>query len=218
MRKLSHKEMREKGLCTRCGKENPTPEKSMCPLCSEKVYERRRQNRDYYRRINVCTRCGKNKAEPNKMLCMECTGREQDKYRLKKATETQKERDKLKKRMLSKERTEKGLCTKCGKQKAESTKMCGKCKAYQKKYRDKKRRGITRSERVSYGICYICGKNPVMDEKKVCEKCYEKRLKTLPTMWENRDNEYFKQLDYARISMIRSRRKEKKAVGSDFNI
>lgn len=68
-----------------------------------------------------------------------------------------------------------------------------------------------------YGICYICGKNPTMKGKKVCDKCYETRLSTLPAMWENANNDYFRQLNYARFCMIKNQRKEKTS-GSDFNV
>ena len=210
MRKLSYKEMREKGLCTKCGKENPTPEKSMCPICAKKNSENRKNNREYRRKIGVCTRCGKNKAEPHKKLCLECLGADQDRYAEKKATDEQREKDKLRKRELAEERREKGLCTRCGKHTTESGGICSRCKAYLKRYRDNHRQDIMRSERADYGICYICGKAKVMKDKKVCPDCYETRLKTLSAMWANPNNEYFKQLNYARYCMVKSRRKQNK--------
>lgn len=210
MRKLSYKEMREKGLCTKCGKENPTPEKSMCPICAKKNSENRKNNREYRRKIGVCTRCGKNKAEPHKKLCLECLGADQDRYAEKKATDEQREKDRLKKRELAEERRAKGLCTRCGKHTTESGGICSRCKAYLKRYRDNHRQDIMRSERADYGICYICGKAKVMKDKKVCPDCYETRLKTLPAMWANPNNEYFKQLNYARYCMVKNRRKQNK--------
>lgn len=58
------------GLCTKCGKENPTPEKSMCPDCAARQSELRKQNREYRKKIGICTHCGKNPAEPNKNYVM----------------------------------------------------------------------------------------------------------------------------------------------------
>lgn len=84
--------MREKGLCTRCGKENPTPERSMCPECAAKNSELRKQNRAYHEKIGICTHCGKNPAEPNKKLCYECLGQFQDSYATKEKTDEQRER------------------------------------------------------------------------------------------------------------------------------
>lgn len=200
--------MRERGLCTKCGKENPTPEKSMCPTCAEKNSQNRKNNREYRRKIGVCMRCGKNKAEPHKKLCLECLGADQDRYAEKKVTDEQREKDKLRKREVAKERREKGVCTRCGKYAVESGGICSKCKAYLKKYRDSHRQDLTRSERPDYGICYICGKAKVMKGKRVCSDCYETRLQTLPAMWANPNNEYFKQLNHARFCMVKSRRKQ----------
>lgn len=105
-------------MCPKCGKENPTPERSMCPDCAARNSELRKQNRKYHERIGICTHCGK---------------------------------------------------------------------------------------------------NPTMKGKKVCDKCYETRLSTLPAMWENANNDYFRQLNYARFCMIKNQRKEKTS-GSDFNV
>ena len=81
------------GLCTKCGKENPTPEKSMCPDCAARQSELRKQNREYRKKIGICTHCGKNPAEPNKNLCYECLGQFQDGYAAKGRTDEQREKD-----------------------------------------------------------------------------------------------------------------------------
>ena len=104
--KLSYKEMRERGLCPKCGKENPTPERSMCPDCAARNSELRKQNRKYHERIGICTHCGKNPAEPNKKLCYECLGQFQDSYSEKGKTDEQKEKDRLRKRQLKQTRIE----------------------------------------------------------------------------------------------------------------
>lgn len=51
---------------------------------------------------------------------------------------------------------------------------------------------IDRSERISYGICYICGKDKVMGDKSVCEKCYEKRIKSMRRIMYLPGNDYWK--------------------------
>lgn len=188
----------------------------MCPDCAARQSELRKQNREYHKKIGICTHCGKNPAEPNKKLCYECLGAFQDSYAAKRRTDEQREKDRLRKKRLKDERIEKGLCPKCGKYKSINGGLCQRCKAYLKKYRDKKRCDLQRSERPDYGICYICGKNPIMKGKRVCESCYEVRLKTLPAMWENMNNDYFRQLNYARYCMINQRKE--KASGSDFNV
>lgn len=92
------------GLCTKCGKENPTPEKSMCPDCAARQSELRKQNREYRKKIGICTHCGKNPAEPNKKLCYECLGQFQDGYAAKGRTDEQREKDRLRKKQLKEER------------------------------------------------------------------------------------------------------------------
>lgn len=47
-----------------------------------------------------------------------------------------------------------------------------------------------------------------MKGKKVCDKCYETRLSTLPAMWENANNDYFRQLNYARLHDKKSKKGE----------
>lgn len=204
-------------MCPKCGKENPTPERSMCPDCAARNSELRKQNRKYHERIGICTHCGKNPAEPNKKLCYECLGQFQDSYSEKGKTDEQKEKDRLRKRQLKQTRIENGLCPRCGKHQSQNGGLCQRCRAYLKNYRDKNRCDLSRSERPDYGICYICGKNPTIKGKKVCDKCYETRLSTLPAMWENANNDYFRQLNYARFCMIKNQRKEKTS-GSDFNV
>lgn len=204
MRKMSYAELKANGLCTVCGKENPTPDKSRCPICAARSNANRRENKQYLKRIGLCVRCGKHKAEPNRVLCYECIGEEQDSYYAGRRTAEQRERDRDRKRALVAERRVSSLCPRCGKKESRSGSICDKCKAYLRQYRDKTRHDITRSERPHYGICYICGKHPVVKDKGVCDECYQDRLRTLPAMWSNPNNEYFRQLNYARICMVRA--------------
>lgn len=152
----------------------------------------------------MCVRCGKNKADPNKTLCLECIGAESDKYLNNSKCITAKIKDRQKKRDLIAIRRASGLCYRCGKNKTNSGGMCGSCKTYLKQYRDKSRADIERSEWTSYGICYLCGKAPVMKGKKVCASCYEVRMRTIPTMLANQNNEYFRELN----SVVFSKKKE----------
>ena len=87
-------------MCPKCGKENPTPERSMCPDCAARNSELRKQNRKYHERIGICTHCGKNPAEPNKKLCYECLGQFQDSYSEKGKTDEQKEKNRLRKKAV----------------------------------------------------------------------------------------------------------------------
>jgi hypothetical protein len=205
MRKKTYAEMRSEGLCTICGKPNPTPTLSRCPECAKRARENRRRAKEYRAGIGICIRCGKNKAEPHKKMCYECLGKESDTYKSKGRTGEQREKDRERKRQLAEERRTAHICIRCGKHHTDTGGLCAYCRGKQKTYRDNNRSDIQRSERPDYGICYICGKQPIIEGKKVCSSCYGTRLETLPAMWENMNNEYFRQLEFARISMVRRR-------------
>ncbi len=194
-RKMSYSEMRAIGLCTRCGRENPTPDRCLCPDCRKKKNEAKRSNCSYRKRIKMCVRCGKNKAEPGKSLCYECIGKEQDEYYEKERTDIEREKERDRKRMLALQRKKSRLCPKCGKYPSINGGTCKKCRAYMKLYRDSHRNGLPRSEWRSYGICYTCGKHKVIPGRGVCKNCYEKRLSTVPKMLESADSSYFRQLN-----------------------
>lgn len=194
-RKMSYSEMRASGLCTRCGRENPTPDRCLCPDCRKKKNEARRSNYSYWKRIKICVRCGKNKAEPGKVFCYECAGKEQDEYYKKEKTDIERERERDRKRKLRSQRKESGLCPKCGKYPSISGGTCKKCRAYMRMYRDSHRNGLPRSEWRSYGICYNCGKNKAITGKGVCQSCYNVRMEAIKPMLENRNNSYFKSLN-----------------------
>lgn len=195
-RKMAYAEMRAAGLCTICGKTNPTPDHGICPSCRDQQNKARRENKAYLKSIGVCVRCGRNKAEPHKVLCYECAGAESDAYFQNGGkTENQKEKDKNRKRLLAHQRLESGMCPRCGKYLAMNGGTCKKCRAYGKRYRDSHRDSLPRSEWRDYGVCYICGKNEVIPGKGVCQNCYETRLKTIPAMLANQNPEYFRHLN-----------------------
>lgn len=195
MRKKTYAEMRAEGLCTKCGKPNPTPDKSLCPDCAERDRERKRNKVKYMKRIGKCIRCGKNDAEPGKTMCLECAGKESDDYFLKyreKKLEYCKVHD-AKKRL---ERKANGICVCCGKRPADTKSLCVQCKAMYRKRNNARRNDIHRSERVSYGICYICGKNPAIPGKGVCSECYKIRVAAMQKCNDARKegfNDYWKQ-------------------------
>ncbi len=190
--KTRYKRLRESGLCTSCGKHNPTPERSMCPECRERKNANRRDNNSYFKRIGMCCRCHNNPAEPNKVLCAECA--ESDRLYSKQyhATEQSKQRSKEQKQLLKVERLSNNLCPKCGKRKAYKGGLCIYCRGYLKRYRSKNQTGIDRSEWIAFGKCYCCGSESLLSGKKVCASCYDTRLKTLPSMWSHLNNEYWR--------------------------
>ena len=185
--------MREEGLCTSCGKTNPTPEYNMCPSCRERKSAARKENDAYKKRIGICRLCGE-KAEPGKVLCWECAekGLEKDKVWRKKHLDEKRMYDMGKYYRLK----EQGICVYCGKRPSAPGKTkCPFCLAKIKNRRNAKRSDLERSEWVSFGICYICGKNKVIPKRGVCEECYKVRIQAMSKCLENCPegfNEYWK--------------------------
>lgn len=175
----------------------------------------RAEERKMYLSIGICPICHKHSVEPNKRACLECLGREQDRYmKLRAAGKYNQATDTRRKRIVAEERRKNGLCYRCGKHEVSGGGLCGMCKAKARRYRERKRKNIGRSERPYYGRCYICGKEELYENHKVCKDCYEKRLQSLPAMWANMDNSYFKEqndLDYA-IRKLKKQEREKHVV------
>lgn len=143
-----------------------------------------------YLDIGICPRCRKRPVEPNKRACYECLALDRDRYKRKRQNGSYDQKaDTERKRRQAEERRKKGLCYRCGKYPAEG--LCGRCKAKAARYREKYSQDIKRSERPSYGRCYICGKQELYEGHKVCKKCYQKRLETIPDMLAVQDHEYF---------------------------
>lgn len=140
----------------------------------------------FYKSHNICPKCGQNDIQQGYATCLQCRmkGREYNaKYRAKMTDEERAARNEYSNRKhaeLREKRKSAGLCVKCGKRNAETNKtMCGVCAAkfarYMREY--EQRRG--RMPRVLFGDgvhCSTCGE-PVMTNKKVCERCYNNVLK-----------------------------------------
>ena len=166
-------ERRAAGLCLKCGKVPPVPERTLCEPCLEKrraadrartarlraegkprrdpgrtrEYERERSRRQHAERraAGLCTKCGKAKASPERTLCEPCaeTRRAQDRARHAKA-------------------------------KAEGIPYGGRDP--EAKRRADRERSRRRSEaRRAAGICVRCGNAPPAEGRAMCEPCREDR-------------------------------------------
>lgn len=153
----------------------------------------------WYKDNNICVRCRHARAEPNRVMCWKCIEKEKeyDRNKREKNKEECKKRDNKKYKRLK----EQGICTYCKHEKAEKGKTkCKKCLAIIRNRRNSKKNGIDRSERVSYGLCYTCGKNKLMEGKRVCEICYQKRIDSISKImympvnetWKEKNNLIFK--------------------------
>ena len=85
---------------------------------------------------------------------------------------------------------ENAICPRCGKPSDSGKVYCKTCRAAMKGKREHDKKTISRSERPNYGICYICGKEQVMENKKVCPKCYKQRILSINQCIKSRDKSY----------------------------
>ena len=112
------------------------------------------EDKRFNQQTGLCITCGHQMAEPGKLKCFDCA-----------------EKDRLR---IAKNRNRQRVY--CGNRKQEHGLRCNQCYIKSRKYKQPK--DIRRSERVAYGLCYICGR-PKMEDKKVCEICYKKRLSSI---------------------------------------
>lgn len=123
---------KENGLCVRCGKTNDRPWTTLCVKCREKQTRQQAETRKWYREHGICHCCGKEKLYGVEKRCLECSAKSYEYKAEHPITEEQRIRYnnnfKQQQRNLYKERAEQGICTRCGKQKADyGRKKCRMC-------------------------------------------------------------------------------------------
>lgn len=114
-------QMKEKGLCPRCRK--PMDRKgALCTSCRAKAIVYERETREFLRANRICPYCRKNKLLENEKRCYDCYIYAAEYREKNKPTEEQRGRYRrsfqVKQKSLYQERSEKGICTRCGKRKA----------------------------------------------------------------------------------------------------
>lgn len=188
------------GLCPRCGKPLDR-EGHYCSECLEKVREYSRKNRVFYRENHLCIECGKVVVLQGERMCPECRAKMQNR---KHPTEYQKDRMRKAVRehhkILYQQRSELGICTRCGKRKAmNGKKKCGICLAKDAEMHRRKSmdRPNIREYRENNHLCYFCGRAIDMPHGKLCKKCYEKcvengkKSKSVNDFWKKDNNLIF---------------------------
>ena len=135
------------GLCPKCGKVPPAPERSVCGPCAGKKRpaDRERYHRRTAERISqgLCPKCGKTPPAPGRTLCEPCG---------EKRNTTSRARD-ARLRVAGKPRRD-----------------LEKARAYG---RELSRRRI--AEHLAAGLCPKCGKDTPAPGRTLCEPCGEKR-------------------------------------------
>lgn len=168
---------KENGLCVACGKVLDR-KGTMCISCREKKTKESNEERKFYAENGICPRCHKNKLFGDEKVCLECKA-----YSTNKTLEKRKERKEeynaymrdYQKKEYNK-RKEAGICTRCGKRKAESgNTTCGICRNKERESRLARNGEKNRSDRYLKGICFFCD-NPIKHGYKVCEKHYKMNI------------------------------------------
>ena len=174
---ISYKKRKENGLCPRCGR---TLDRNghYCSECNAKHNKYVKETRAFLRKQGMCPVCGKEKLFGDEKQCISCRQKAYD--RRKPLTEEQKKRYNIQFRKqqnsVYRERSENGICTRCGKYKAEKgKKKCRICldkdaEMHRKRTYNKK---STREYRKENHLCYNCGKEIDMETGEICQSCWE---------------------------------------------
>ena len=173
---------RKNKLCLWCGKPLDR-DGALCTACARKSNERTKAYKDYYLRIGVCPVCRKRKVTPGYKSCYPC--REKISLRKKKIySDPIKKEQRLQARKEKRAKlVEEGICTNCGKNKAEKGfRTCPDCRKKAKNYRKLYVTKYQLSDRalwVSQGRCERCGNDDLQEGTKLCKKCYAHSLAAL---------------------------------------
>ena len=166
-------ERRAAGLCLKCGKAEPAPERTLCEPCLEKrraadrartarlqaegkprrdvekarEYERERSRHQHAERraAGICTKCGKAPASPERTLCQPCA-------------EVRRAHDRVRH----------------AKAKAQGTPYGGRDPEARRRADRERSRRRSQARRAA-GICVRCGNAPPAEGRAMCEPCREDR-------------------------------------------
>lgn len=177
--------LKEKGICVKCGKNKAVENKVRCLECSEYI----KQEYAWYKSKGICPRCKSENVKKGYAVCWKCR---LDLNDLKAAsysrhhyepTELQKQKQNEQQKRLRIFRKENGLCVYCGKPKNNETYVsCKMCRVKQNEKRNLKAhlQGVVPQELRGREFCYHCCK-PLSDYEKskkhigliTCDKCHE---------------------------------------------
>lgn len=175
------KRRKEQGLCLKCGRpldRNGT----YCKECRKVLTDENTERRHWYQDNGICPRCGKNDLFGDEKVCPECNAKAYEiimRSRERLGKEHYNNQHNEWARNNHQKRIEQGVCTRCGKRKADSGyKTCGICRAKTRNYKRIKYGKPDRNERYKQGLCYFCD-NPIKAGYKVCEKHYQMNIDKL---------------------------------------
>lgn len=166
--------LQAQGLCPVCRKPMDR-EGYSCSECLAKENERHREDVKALVAMGFCRICQKNKAKPNSTYCDDCSQKMYE-YNRKRYMDNPEYFHEINRRSQKKTyelRKEQGICTRCGKRKAERGKVkCRLCLDKDAQRHALKADTIPYENRIALGICRFCG-NPVKEGYRTCEKHYQ---------------------------------------------
>lgn len=144
------------------------------------LQEYRKKQKKYH----ICRDCGNQDAFTlsGRTYCAECAAKQAAAKREQRAKDGGKKNQEACKKWRDKNIAE-HKCVYCGRPLTENYKYktCEYCRAKMRKRLEEKRRQdgvMTWDMRCSSDYCFQCGKNPPIEGGRLCEKCYEKKIKT----------------------------------------
>lgn len=175
--------------------------------------ERNKYARDTYallKRLHLCIQCKAQDAYTlaGRARCYECTEKNNINARNSRKNKNKSETDNYRNDLRQRYRDE-HKCIFCGKKllTADKHTTCYRCrrKANNRKRISREINGtISRDILRDNGICWNCCKNPVLEGKKVCEKCYEKNLATLNSIKRHNDLHIWRSQETARRAEVKA--------------
>lgn len=143
---------KDKKLCTNCGKDVSTCERTVCDVCAEKKSVQSTKSYNTLKNKGKCTKCGNDTDISKRVICDVCAN--------KKLVLASK---------LVNTRKIKGICTKCGKVEFTYSRFlnCVTCRAVVAEYSRIKKLG-----RADRGVCISCGGAVDLDhDNRYCARC-----------------------------------------------
>ena len=136
---------------------------------------------EYLKSRGICVTCGSEKAEPKRVRCLECLYKASESSIKSREKNIEKVRKKERERRKQKYREMRadGICS-CGKKAIKGKSYCVECKIKAKRrYQEKTKEVVRREDFVYLNLCGICGSKELVENKKLCKRCYENSLKGL---------------------------------------
>ena len=116
-----YQKRKENGLCRSCGKPLDR-EGALCKICLKDQNQYKKETRDWLLDHKICPRCGKNDLFGDEKSCPECRAKENGYVMKSRDGDGRLEYNKKHREWAKKEhqrRIEVGICTRCGKRKAD---------------------------------------------------------------------------------------------------